>query len=100
MNKNEKKPFIINETTPIGFGKLKGQSHKELLSKKNSKYAKWIIDQGPEFRYKDTWAWIINNNKNKNKSNMDEDSDAFFEDDILDSITTEQLQNCLANRIT
>lgn len=92
MNKNEKKPFIINDTTPIGFGKLKGQPHKELLSKKNSKYAKWINDQGPEFRYKDTWKWLYNNN------NKDEDTEEDIEEDILDNFTDEQLQNCLVSR--
>lgn len=62
--KNNNKPrntsFEVLGHTPIGFGKLKGQPHSALLLKENNKYAKWVVDQGPEFRYNSTRSWLIN----------------------------------------
>jgi len=51
--------FVIHGSTPIKFGKLKGRPHKELLDPCNSKYAKWIKDQGSEFRYKETRDFVV-----------------------------------------
>ena len=51
----------ITASTPIPFGKLKGKPHSDLLLGNNSKYAEWIVGQGPEFRYNLTRQWIIDN---------------------------------------
>jgi len=52
-------PFNVTSNTPIGFGKLKGKPHNDLLLSDNAKYAKWIIDQGEEFRYSSTRDWLM-----------------------------------------
>ncbi len=35
--------FDVNDETPIGFGKLKGKPHKEILKGVNENYRKWIV---------------------------------------------------------
>ena len=55
--------FEVNDDTPIGFGKLRGKPHKELLKGINDNYRKWIIDQGPEFKYALTRQYILDNMK-------------------------------------
>jgi hypothetical protein len=50
--------YNVTEKSPIGFGKFKNQPHLVLLKPSNQKYAQWIIDQGPEFRYVDTRNWL------------------------------------------
>ena len=52
-------PFVVSKNTPIGFGKLKGKPHEVLLQPIWSSYSKWIFDQGPDFRYKNTRDWLI-----------------------------------------
>ena len=52
---------IVGDDTLIGFGKLKGRKHLSLIFKDNAKYAKWIIDQGHDFRYGTTRQYIIDN---------------------------------------
>lgn len=56
MNKT---PFVVNDKTPIGFGKLKGKPHSILLEPAWSSYSKWICNQGPEFRYSSTRDWLM-----------------------------------------
>ena len=51
--------FTVNENTKIGFGKLKGQPHSVLFQKHNENYKRWIVNQGPEFRYKNTRDWLV-----------------------------------------
>jgi hypothetical protein len=53
--------FKVKDDTPIGFGKLRGKPHKELLKTTNENYKKWIIDQGPEFKYCLTRNYILEN---------------------------------------
>lgn len=58
------KTFTINKNTPIGWGKHKGKPHSDLLLPENKSYAKWICDQGSDFRYSSSRDWIIANQKN------------------------------------
>lgn len=51
----------IHNDTIIGFGKLKGKKHKELLKSVNQNYKDWIIKQGSEFKYSDTRNYILEN---------------------------------------
>lgn len=53
------KPFTVSGNTPLGFGKLKGKPHNDLLLPDNAKYAKWILDQGEGFRYNSTREWVM-----------------------------------------
>lgn len=61
--------FIIHPTTPIGWGKLHGHPHSDLLLKENKTYSKWLIDQGNEFRYNATRLWVMKNMKDGDKIN-------------------------------
>jgi hypothetical protein len=61
MTETFKKDFVIHAKTPIGWGKLKGKPHSAYLDSRNSSYATWIIDQGPDFRYADSRAFILAN---------------------------------------
>ena len=55
--------YTIDKDTPIGFGKLRGKPHKELLKTVNENYKNWIINQGDEFKYGDTRQYILDNCK-------------------------------------
>jgi hypothetical protein len=59
--------FLIFPNTPIGFGKLKSHPHSDLLMKENADYAKWIFNQGSEFRYNSTRQWLMDNLKENKK---------------------------------
>lgn len=69
MIEEETKEFIIHPTTPIGWGKFKGQPHSDLLLKENKTYSTWIINQGDEFRYKDTRIWVMKHMQEDNTKN-------------------------------
>ena len=51
--------FLVHNKTPVGFGKLKGKPHSDFLLPSNARYRQWVIDQGSEFRYKDTRNYIL-----------------------------------------
>ena len=53
--------YDVDSDTLIGFGKLKGKPHRELLKTINEQYADWIIKQGSEFKYNTTRDYIIKN---------------------------------------
>lgn len=57
--------FEVNDETIIGWGKLKGKQHKELLKKSSESYCNWILSQGSLFRYKASRDYIIQNKDNK-----------------------------------
>lgn len=56
--------YNIDNDTPIGFGKLKGKPHKDLLKQCNENYRDWIINQGVDFKYSSTRQYILDNIKN------------------------------------
>ena len=58
-NDNERS-FVAKDTTKIGFGKLKGQPHSDLLLMKNEGYRAWILDQGPNFKFYGTYNYLKN----------------------------------------
>ena len=53
--------YTIDKDTPIGFGKLRGKPHKELLKQVNDNYKTWIVNQGDDFKYNDTRQYILDN---------------------------------------
>lgn len=60
----------IDNDTPIGFGKLRGKPHKELLKSVNENYREWIVKQGSEFKYCDTRQYILENCDNGEEIEM------------------------------
>jgi hypothetical protein len=56
-----KPAFVVHAKTLIRWGKLKGQPHSALLLSQNANYCKWILDQGPEFRYHSSRQYIVDN---------------------------------------
>tara|TARA_R110002012_G_scaffold121494_4_gene270984 strand:- start:1917 stop:2279 length:363 start_codon:yes stop_codon:yes gene_type:complete len=63
LKKTEEKSddYEVNDHSPIGFGKMRGKPHNDLLKKENKKYAEWIMNQGEDFRYSSTRDYIIDN---------------------------------------
>jgi hypothetical protein len=68
MTEQQQQPeFKIHPASPVGFGKLKGKPHSDLLKPDNTEYAKWIINQTELFRYNTTRVWLMENIKEGNK---------------------------------
>ena len=56
-----KKEFQVHGHTRIGWGKLKGQPHSAFLEPTNKSYARWVVNQGDEFRYTNSRKWVLEN---------------------------------------
>ena len=51
--------FICYDHTKIGFGKLRGQPHSDLMLPENMNYRHWIIRSDTTFKYISTRDYIL-----------------------------------------
>ena len=53
------KPFIVQDSTPIKFGKYSGLSHSETYNT-DKKYCEWVIAQGEKFYWSSSQDYFKN----------------------------------------
>lgn len=85
--------FTVSGNTPIGWGKFKGRRHVELLLKENEGYKRWIVNQGPEFRYKATRDWILSKELADDDFIVEDNDDKVFK--IISNTTPDKFKEVL-----